>query len=105
MQAILTDPAVSGRAAAALLLGQQNDPATLQALTEALMEKDASLRAAAVHCLALKNDPSLKNIIAPLLDDDKEAVRVRAAAAYARLSAMQGRRAQRKTTTPAAPQR
>jgi HEAT repeat protein len=90
MQAILTDPAVSGRAAAALLLGQQNDPATLQALTEALMEKDASLRAAAVHCLALKNDPSLKNIIAPLLDDDKEAVRVRAAAAYARLSAMQG---------------
>lgn len=92
MQSILTDPAVSGRAAAALLLGQQSDPATMQALKDALKEKDASLRAAAVHCLALKNNPSLKKEIAPLLDDEKESVRLRAAAGYARLSAMPGRR-------------
>ena len=92
MQAILTDPAVSGRAAAALLLGQQNDAATLRALRDALLEKDASLRAAAVHCLALKNNVAFKKDITPLLDDDKEAVRLRAAAAYARLSTMQGGR-------------
>ena len=36
LQGILTDPAVSGRAAAALLLGNQNDPATLQALLRCL---------------------------------------------------------------------
>lgn len=92
MQAILTDPAVSGRAAAALLLGQQNDPATLQALKDALKEKDSSLRAAAVHSLALKNKLAFRKDIAPLLDDDKEAVRLRAAAAYIRLSAIHVRR-------------
>jgi HEAT repeat protein len=100
MQAILVDPAVSGRAAAALLLGQQNDPSTLEALKEALKEKDASLRAAAVHCLALKNNSALKKEIAPLLDDDKEAVRVRAAAGYLRLSAMKGAPSQGKAPAP-----
>ena len=103
MQAILIDPAVSGRAAAALLLGQQNDPATMIALKEALKEKDSSLRAAAVHCLALKNNPAFKKEIAPLLDDEKEAVRVRAAAAYLRLSSMQAARS--KLAAPAAAQK
>lgn len=92
MQAILTDPSASGRAAAALLLSQQNDPATLRELKEALTEKDSSLRAAAVHALALKNDVTLRKDIAPLLDDEKEAVRVRAAAACVRLSAIRGKR-------------
>jgi HEAT repeat protein len=100
MQSILTDPAVSGRAAAALLLGQQNDAATLQALKEALKEKDASLRAAAVHCLALKNNPVLKKDIAPLLDDEKESVRVRAAAGYLRLSANPGKPSAAVSTQP-----
>jgi HEAT repeat protein len=92
MQAILTDPEVSGRAAAALLLAQRNDPATLEALKEALKEKDASLRAAAVHSLALTNKVQYKKDIAPLLEDDKEAVRLRAASAYARLTALEGKR-------------
>jgi HEAT repeat protein len=92
MQAILTDPAVSGRAAAALLLGQQNDTAVLDALREALKEKDASLRAAAVHVLALRNRADAKADIAPLLADEKEAVRVRAAAALIRLSSIVGTR-------------
>ncbi|HYP09671.1 MAG TPA: HEAT repeat domain-containing protein [Bryobacteraceae bacterium] len=87
MQSILTDPAVSGRAAAALLLCQQNDPGTLQALTDALQEKDASLRASAVHCLALKNSAVLQKQMATLLADEKEPVRLRAASAYVRLSA------------------
>ena len=101
MQAILTDPEVSGRAAAALLLGQQNDPATLEALREALMEKDPSLRAAAVHVLALRNRAAAKADIAPLLADEKEAVRVRAAAALIRLSTM--RRAGRGSVAKVAP--
>lgn len=88
MQAILSDPGVSGRAAAALLLGQRNDPATLAALKQALTEKDASLRAAAVHSLALTNSASLRKDIAPLLTDEKDAVRLSAAAAYLRLSSV-----------------
>lgn len=104
MQAILADPAVSGRAAAALLLGQQNDADTLQALKDALKEKDSSLRAAAVHSLALKNNVALKKDIAPLLEDEKEAVRLRAAAAYVRLSAIQGRRVPPKAVAPASGQ-
>jgi HEAT repeat protein len=93
MQAILTDPAVSGPAAAALLLGRDNDSATIAALKDALKDKDASLRAAAIHSLALKNQVAFRKDIAPLLDDEKEAVRVRAAAACARLSTLQKRRA------------
>jgi HEAT repeat protein len=86
LQAILIDPEVSGRAAAALLLAQQNDAVTLKALKEALTEKDASLRAAAVHSLALTNNRAFRKDIAPLLGDEKEPVRLRAAAAYIRLS-------------------
>jgi HEAT repeat protein len=86
MQAILSDPEVSGRAAAALLLAQQNDAATVQALRDALAADDASLRAAAVHCLALTNNRVFRKDIAPLLKDDKEPVRLRAAAAWLRLS-------------------
>src|SRR6202042_51911 len=48
MQALLTDPSVSGRASAALLLGKDPSPATLDALKEALIDKDWSVRAAAV---------------------------------------------------------
>jgi HEAT repeat protein len=92
MQALLTDPELSGRAAAALLLAQQQDAATLAALKEALTEKDTSLRAAAVHSLALTNRVAFRKDIAPLLSDEKEAVRLRAAAAYIRLSGVQGRR-------------
>jgi HEAT repeat protein len=89
MQGILTDSGVSGRATAALLLGKDKDRATLEALKDALLDKDWSVRAAAVHSLAVRNDPSLKSDLEPLLDDGKEAVRLRAAAGYLRLSAIQ----------------
>ena len=85
MQGILSDPGVSGRALAALLLGKEKDVATLQALREALMDKDASVRAAAVHSMALRNDPMLQPDLVPLLDDKKESVRLRAATGYLRL--------------------
>jgi HEAT repeat protein len=91
MQALLTDTAVSGRAAAALMLATEKDQATLEALRDALSDADWSVRAAAVHSLALRRDPRLRTDLAPLLDDQNEAVRLRAAAAYLRLAG-QGRR-------------
>jgi HEAT repeat protein len=85
LQGILSDPSVSGRAAAALLLGRDKDPGILPALQDALADKDWSVRAAAVHAIALRDDPALQASLVPLLDDRKEAVRVRAAAGYLRL--------------------
>ncbi len=92
MQAILTDPGVSGRATAALLLGKDKDPATIEGLKDALHDKDWRVRAAAVHSLSLQNDPRMKPVLEPLLDDDKEEVRLRAAAGYLRLSAIESKR-------------
>jgi HEAT repeat protein len=96
MQALLTDPGVSGRATAALLLGKDKSPATLDALKDALLDKDWPVRAAAVHSLALRNDPTLKKDLEPLLDDDKEAVRLRAAAGILRLSAIEEQQTRKK---------
>jgi len=91
MQGILTDSGVSGRASAALLLGSDRAPGTLEALEDALKDNDASVRAAAVHSLTLRNDPALKPVLEPLLEDAKESVRLRAAAGYLRLSAIQAK--------------
>jgi len=102
MQHILTDPGVSGRATAALLLGRDKDPATLEGLKDALYDKDSKVRAAAVHSLCLQNDPAFKKDLEPLLEDDKEEVRLRAAAGYLRLSAIEaGRRTQKRAPAPA----
>jgi len=99
MQAILTDSGVSGRATAALLLGKDKDADTIEALKDALSDKDSSVRAAAVHALSLRNDPSLMDVIEPMLRDDKEPVRLRAAAGYLRLLAIQAG-AQRRKRAP-----
>ena len=88
MQGILARAGVPGRALAALLLGADRNPATIHALRDALSDKDSSVRAAAVHSISLRNDPALKKELEPLLADDKEAVRLRAAAGYLRLSAI-----------------
>jgi len=98
LQAILADGAASGPATAALLLGSDKDPDTIEALKEALSDKDWRLRAAAVHSLALMNDVGLRKTIEPLLEDDKEEVRLRAAAAWLRLSAIEKAEAARRPT-------
>jgi HEAT repeat protein len=98
MQALLTDPGVSGRAAAALLLGKDKSQVTLDALKDALLDMDWSVRAAAVHSLALRDDVTLKKDLEPLLDDDKEPVRLRAAAGVLRLSAIEEEQAKKKQT-------
>jgi HEAT repeat protein len=101
MQGILTDSGVSGRATAALLLANDKNPATLEALKDALSDKNGSVRAAAVHSLSLRNDPALIDDLEPMLQDDKEPVRLRAAAAYLRLSAIRAAAGKRAgATTP-----
>ena len=100
MQGILTDSGVPGRASAALLLSTDKGPGVLDALKDALSDKDWSVRAAAVHALSLRNDPALKKDLEPLLQDDKAAVRMRAAAGYLRLSAIQAGPAKRTVTAP-----
>jgi HEAT repeat protein len=92
MQGILASSGVPGRASAALLLGADRDPATVDALRDALSDKNSSVRAAAVHSMSLRNDPALKKELEPLLEDDKEPVRLRAAAGYLRLSAIEAGR-------------
>ena len=52
--------------------------------------------AAAVHSLSLRNDPALKADLKPLLARRKEAVRLRAAAGYLRLTTIEDRRKARK---------
>jgi hypothetical protein len=89
MQGILASSGVSGRASAALLLGADRDRGTIDALKDALYDKDSSVRAAAVHSISLRNDPALKKELEPLLADDSESVRLRAAAGYLRLSAIE----------------
>ncbi len=85
MQGLLSDPDVSGRALAALLLGSDHAPETVHALRDALADKEWSVRAAAAQSLALRNDPSLMPALESLLSDAKQEVRLRAAAGYLRL--------------------
>ena len=50
-----------------------------------MSDKEWSVRAAAVHLVAMHPFPVFQEKLVPLLDDEKHAVRVRAAAAYIRL--------------------
>jgi HEAT repeat protein len=86
MQEIMADNGVSGRATTAMLLANDPSSQVLDALKEALSDKDASVRAAVAHAIALRNDPALMPQLLPLFDDAKEAVRLRAAAGYLRLA-------------------
>lgn len=85
MQALLSDPATSGRATAVLLLEKDKDAQTLSAQKEALQDKEWSVRAAGVHALVLRDNPAFESDIVPLLDDKSEPVKLRAAAGYLRL--------------------
>jgi HEAT repeats len=95
VQGILSDPGVSGRAATALLLAPDKDPLVLNALLEARTDKDASVRAAAAHALALRNEPELEDKLVPMLDDQKQAVRLRASAGVLRLELVKAEEAEK----------
>ena len=100
---LVTDPSISGRAAAALLLGREKDAPTLAALKDALTDKDWSVRASAVHSLALRNDPALLQDVDPLMTDKKQQVQFRAAAAHLRLETLGHKKPMRKKSTSAPP--
>jgi HEAT repeat protein len=84
-QGILSGADSSARAASLLLIGASRDPALVDAVESALTDKEWSVRAAATQLIALHPFPQLQDKLIPLLDDDKDAVKVRAAAAYIRL--------------------
>jgi HEAT repeat protein len=96
MQALLSDPAVSGRATAVLLLEKDKDAETLSAQKEALEAKEWSVRAAGVHALVLRDNPAFQSNIVPLLDDKNDAVKLRAAAGYLRLETIKNAKPTRK---------
>src|SRR4051794_36554877 len=78
-------PGASARASVVLILENEKDAETRNAIRAALSDKEWSVRAAAVHALAIRNDPAMKEDFVPLFDDKKDAVRSRAAAGYVRL--------------------
>ena len=84
-QGILSAPDSSARAASLLFIGSSDDPALTDAVGSALLDKEWSVRAAAIHLVAMHPFPVFRERLVPLLDDKKDAVRVRAAAAYIRL--------------------
>ena len=84
-QGILTAPDSSARAASLLFIGSSRDPTLADAVGSALSDNEWSVRAAAVHLVAMHPFPEFREKLVLLLDDKKEAVRVRAAAAYVRL--------------------
>jgi HEAT repeat protein len=86
IQGILLDPGSSARAGALLLLGTGNDRILPMLVRQGLTDKDWSVRGAAAHVIATHPFDQLQSSLVPLLDDDKDAVRFRAAAAYLRLS-------------------
>ncbi len=85
LEGMLIDGELTGRAGTLLLMSSDTDPKVLAAAREGLTDKSWSVRAAAAHVIAIHNDISLQADLIPLLDDKKEAVRVRASAAYLRL--------------------
>ena len=84
-QGILSDPDSSARAASLLLIGSSRDPTLADAVGSALLDKEWSVRAAAIHLVAIHPFPEFREKLVPLLDDKKDGVRERAAAAYIRL--------------------
>jgi HEAT repeat protein len=84
-QGILSAPDSSARAASLLFIGSSRDPALADAVGSALSDKEWSVRAAAAHLVAMHPFPKFRENLVHLLDDKKDAVRLRAAAAYIRL--------------------
>jgi HEAT repeat protein len=74
------------RAAAAKVLTRDPDPATSQALTEAVGDDKWLVRTAAVEALAQRGDVAALEAIQPYMWDENEAVRYTAAAAVIRLT-------------------
>jgi HEAT repeat protein len=82
---IMNDSALSPRATAVLLLGRDRGPDIDNILRTALGDKDPTVRASAAVIIALTARRDMRENIAPLLDDNDQKVRFRAAGAYLHL--------------------
>ena len=81
------DPASMASSSVIFALARDKTDSTIwTALVAALGDKEWATRAAAVHVVAMHNDPALLGKVAPLMDDKKDQVSFRAAAAYLRLT-------------------
>ncbi len=92
LKMVLKDTSAGARAAAAQKLASDPDPASGYALVDALADKSWVVRVAALEALAHRRDSSLLPKIAPSLSDDKEEVRLFAAACVVQLSRLKGAR-------------
>jgi len=80
------------RAIAATFLAHDPDPASGVALVEATKDKDWIVRAAAIEAIAQRGDPTLEGKLEFFLFDPNSHVRLTAAAAVIRLSAIERRK-------------
>ncbi len=106
---LTTDQGASGRSESVILVAHDPSPEVKQALREALRDKDHAVRAAGVHSVAVRDDPAFIEDVIPLLDDQRDSVKFRAAAAYIRLTGIQhaqweGRQKAKAKGAPAAKQ-
>jgi HEAT repeat protein len=92
--ALTKDDTSPVRAAAAKILAKDSDPKSSQALVEACSDKSWLVRAAALDALSHRGDPTVIPQVEAQLDDDKDVVRLTAAAATIHLHDM--KRARRK---------
>jgi len=92
LKMVLKDDSSGVRAAAARKLARDPDPNSGQALVDTLSDKNWVLRAAALEAIAQRGDRSLLPKVVPVMDDEKEDVRYRAAACVLRLSEPPGKK-------------
>jgi len=86
IKALTKDDVSPVRAAAAKALANDPDPASGQALAQAVTDKSWIVRVAAVESIAKRGDPSLLDSVVPAMSDEKDPVRYAAAATVLRLS-------------------
>lgn len=82
---LTADPASSAQATVILALAKDTDQTTWDAIVAGLEDKEWPVRAATCHAVAMHDEPALREKLVPLLEDKKDQVRFRAAAAFLRL--------------------
>lgn len=91
-EGLLKDGNASGKTVAEAMLASDRHPEVVQALHQALQDKNWTVRAAAARALALGGHKEMFDDIALLLDDKKEEAQYSAAAAVIRLRQPAGHR-------------
>lgn len=88
ISSLISDPNLSPRAMALMMVGRDNDSQVDNLLREALKDSDWSVRATAVQMIAFTGRSEMREEMVPLFHDKNEKVRFRAAGAYLRLASL-----------------